>query len=357
MNNRKAVGGWSVAVVLLAMGLLLVACTSASTGQANTDQANSGQANTAQANTGQASEPPLIVVTTGIWTDVVKNVACVAGQTGALDQTGAAGSAQVVSLIPDGGDPHVFEPSLADRALLDRASLVVANGLDLEAGLADTLEAVEQAGTPVFRIGDHIDPISVSLPRDRAGLSDHDHRTDDSHEIDPHIWFDPSRVAQALPALAQGLIDQAGLVAADVNACLEQYRSQLISLDAHLADLFGQIPPEHRKLITNHDSIGYLADRYNLQVIGTISPAASTIAASSPAQLAELVELIAADDVAAIFTETQRSDDDARAIASRAGVVQLVPLFTETLGPPGSGAETYIGLLTTDAERITNALS
>lgn len=311
---------------------------------------------------------PLIIATTGIWADIVRNVAC-------------DGAAEVTMLIPDGGDPHAFEPSLADRARLERSSLVVANGLNLEAGLRDTLEAVEQAGTPVFRIGNFIDTIAVSIPTNRAGsfrstspatnrtsptsnrtspaASPASNRTNpaSNRTTDPHIWFDPYRVSNALPSLVQHLIDHTDLSEAVVNTCLVQYRSELAVLDARLADIFAAIPAERRLLVTSHDSLGYLADRYGLEVVGTVSPAASTIAATNPSQLTQLVKLIAADGVPAIFTETQRSTDDAEALASRAGIVQLVSLFTENLGPPGSGADTYTGLLATDAQRIAGALT
>ncbi len=326
----------------LAAIVLLAACSNADDNTTSTAASGSGASN----------EPPLVVATTGIWADVVKNVACSsisgAGQDHSLP-------VRVVTLIPEGGDPHVFEPSLADRALLDNANLIVANGLNLEAGLADTLEAAEQAGTRVFRIGDQFDTISVALPSDHAGRADNtDHN--DSREVDPHIWFDPSRVASALGALAQSLIDNTGLEAELINSCQQQYHSELLALDARLADQFNQIPADRRKLVTNHDSLGYLANRYNFQIVGTISPASSTIAATNPAQLAELAELITEDDVAAIFTETQRSTDDAEALVSRSGDVLLVPLYTETLGRPGSGADSYIGMLSIDTDRIVDAL-
>ncbi len=351
----------------LAAVVLLAACSGA----------DDSTASTADNSSGVDSEPPLVVATTGIWADVVRNMTCSVVSGAGQDHSLVV---RVVTLIPEGGDPHVFEPSLADRALLDSANLIVANGLNLEAGLADTLEAAEQAGTAVFRIGNHIDTISAAVPSDHAGLAEpansddqadpggntgsdgHSHERndsrerDDSRETDPHIWFDPSRVSAALSALAQSLIDHTGLEAELIDPCQQQYQSELLALDTRLADQFSQIPTNRRKLITNHDSLGYLANRYGLQIVGTISPAASTIAATNPAQLAELAKLIVEDGVAAIFTETQRSTDDAEALVSRAGDVLLVPLYTETLGAPGSGADSYIGMLSTDADRIVDAL-
>jgi len=92
---------------------------------------------------------PTIMATTSIWADIVANVAC-------------DGQAEVITLIPPGGDPHAFQPSLQDRGRMESAVMIVANGLDLEEGLGDTLEAVEEAGTPVFHMADHIETIGFA---------------------------------------------------------------------------------------------------------------------------------------------------------------------------------------------------
>ena len=96
----------------------------------------------------QLVDPQLVLATTGIWADVVKNIAC-----------DDMGEVQVEAIIPVGGDAHGFEPSLADRERMESADLLVANGLWLEEGLEDTIEAVEGSGVPVFRIGEHINTI------------------------------------------------------------------------------------------------------------------------------------------------------------------------------------------------------
>ncbi len=99
------------------------------------------------------SPPPIggavVVATTSIWADITANVAC-------------DGLADVRTIIPPGGDPHSFEPSLRDRETLDDADLIVANGLSLEESLEDTIDAVESGGVPVLRVGDGLDPIPTA---------------------------------------------------------------------------------------------------------------------------------------------------------------------------------------------------
>lgn len=288
---------------------------------------------------------PTIITTTSIWADVVANLAC-------------DGSAMVEPLVPVGADPHVFEPSLADRRRLDDADLVVANGLRLEEGLDDTLDASVEAGTPVVRIAEHVGTIDYGAGERRGDGGGADADDEHGHDTgeDPHVWLDPVRVAGVLAPLANRLVADAGLDRSTVDGCLDAYRAELLALDSEIEQLVAPIPDPQRTLVTNHDSLGYFADRYGFEIIGTIIPAPSGLAEANPAQLEALADLIAATGTPAVFAETQHSLDVAEALAARVGDVQVVTLFTGTLGPDGSGADTYVGLLRTNAELITNAL-
>ncbi len=289
------------------------------------------------------SDVPKILVTTGIWGDVVANVAC-------------GGIADVETVIPVGGDPHGFEPSLRDRERMENADLVVANGLSLETQLEDTLAAVEDSGTPVFKIAEQVETISFSSGH--AGEDDHADE-DDGHghgSEDSHVWFDPVRVSGALNDLAQHLIDDAGVDGDAVAACLSDYQAELAALDQELEDLLGELSADERKLVTNHDALAYFADRYGFEIIGTVLPSTSVLAETNPAQLEELAETIEHEGVKAVFAETVHSSDETEALASRVGDVEVVTLYTGSLGPSGSGAEDYVGFMRTNARLIVDAL-
>jgi zinc/manganese transport system substrate-binding protein len=285
----------------------------------------------------------VIVATTSIWADVAGNLAC-------------DGLAEIETVIPIGGDPHSFEPSLQDREVLENADLIVANGLLLEESLEDTIDAAEQHGTPVFRFADHMTPLET----DEAGHDD----ADDAHEVgdahaggDPHVWFDPTRVAAAMPALRDALVDGAGLDAGRVDACLDGYESAIANTDREVAARLDTIPTDRRKLVTNHQALGYFAEHYGFEVLGAVIPSPSTLAEANPADLQALVDLVAEARVPAIFAEAQHSSVEADALAEAIGDVEVVTLFTDSLGPEGSGADTYLGLLATDARLIVDALS
>ena len=330
--------GWSAVATAGALALAGAACGDDDLGDAT---AASGQ--------------PSVVVTTSIWADVVANLVC-------------DGGVRVETIIPPGGDPHGFEPSLADRGRLDRAALVVANGLLLEEGLDDTLDAVADAGTPVFRIGEHIDTLEYGLDdHDDEDDGDHDDEDDGDHDDeehlhgghegdDPHVWFDPSRVAAVLPELGEQLAAHTGLNAATIDDCIGAYRDELVAVDTEIAEMVATVPEERRTLVTSHESLGYFADRYGFEVIGTVLPLASGLAQTNPAQLEELARLIEDNGVPAIFAETPHADDDVRALQDRVGDIDVVPLNAGTLGEPGSSADSYVGLLRTNAVLIVDAL-
>ncbi|MCY4458630.1 MAG: metal ABC transporter substrate-binding protein, partial [Acidimicrobiaceae bacterium] len=199
---------------------------------------------------------------------------------------------------------------------------------------------------------------------DAVDEDDHGHEEtggevdDHGHEAgDPHVWFDPQRVKETLSELQQLAVEHVGLDSDAVASCLNDYSSELDSLDAEISALLGQIPESNRKLITNHDALAYFADRYEFEIVGTVIPSTSTMAETNPAQLAELAEVIEHEGVPAIFAENLHNSDDAEVLAARVGAVEVVTLYTGSLGPAGSGAEDYLGFMRTNAQLITDALT
>jgi zinc/manganese transport system substrate-binding protein len=265
---------------------------------------------------------PYVITTTGIWADVVGDVAC-------------DGGFDVRTLLPPGADAHSGEPSLRDREELDGAALVVANGLGLEEGLDDTLSAVADGGVPVLRVAEHVEPLAAD-------------------PTDPHVWFDPTRVRAAVPAIGDALV-AAGGNRDRIAACVADAQAALTDLDAELEATLAAVPAERRVLVTNHDSLGYFAERYDFAVLGSILPSTSTLTEASAGELEALGEAIEAEGVPAIFAETSSSTEGAESLADQLGV-EVVELYTESLGPPGSGVESYADLMRYDARAVAEAL-
>lgn len=263
-----------------------------------------------------AGGPAPLVATTTIWADVTSHVAC---------------GEQVDSIVPGGADPHSFEPSLRDRELLGDAGAVIANGGGLEASLMDLVETAADDGVPVVVVADHVDVV----------------------DGDPHVWQDPRRVIAALDAIESAVV-VAGRDPAAVAACADAYRSQLTALDEDIVATLAPVPAERRVMVTNHDAFGYFAERYGLQIIGTVIPSLSTLGEASAGQLAELADAIEGNDVPAIFAERLGSATEAEALAKRLGV-DVVELDSDALAPDGA-ASTYAGMMRANAAAIAAAL-
>jgi ABC-type Zn uptake system ZnuABC Zn-binding protein ZnuA len=313
---------------------------------------------------------PRVVATTSILGDIVANV--------------AGGSLDVEVLMPREADPHTFEASARQAALLRDADLVVSNGLGLEEGLSDLLAAAEDDGVEVLAVGERLDPMRVGAddggghehesegahgdedaPDDGDGTHDdedaHDdgdgtHDDEDAHDggLDPHVWMDPVRMMTAVDLIADAL-DEAGVEGVAGSAA--DYRAEIGELSDSIVDRIATVPPDERVLVTNHDTLGYYADRFGLEVVATVVPGATTSGETSASGFAELIALIEDRDVAAVFASTAEDTRLAETISDRVGrEVAVVALFAGSLGPDGSGAEDYLGLLDVTTDLLVGSL-
>jgi zinc/manganese transport system substrate-binding protein len=146
-----------------------------------------------------------------------------------------------------------------------------------------------------------------------------------------------------------------GVDAEALEANAAAYIAELEALDAEVEEILAVVPEDRRLLVTNHDAFGYFADRYDFEVLGSIIPGGSTLASASARDLAELASTIGELDVPAVFAETTTSSQLAETLAGEADV-EIVELFSGSLGAPDSGAGTYIEMVRTNAERIAAAL-
>jgi zinc/manganese transport system substrate-binding protein len=278
-----------------------------------------------------------IVVTTSTLGDLVSSV--------------VGSDATVEILMPIGADPHSFSPSSRQVAALSDADLVVTNGLGLEENFSDVLEGVIGDGGRVLDLGSMLDPIPFGVD-----YEDHEEEEDDDdHTLDPHIWMDPLRMAEAARFVAEALSDVDDGV--DWTARAASYSADLNELHTEIEGMLSPIDDSERYLVTNHDALGYFAARYGFEVIGTVIPGGSTLGDPSSEDLASLVATMRELGVSVVFAETTRPSVLAEAVAAElGGEVQVVELFTGSLGEHGSGAETLIDLLRLDATRIAEAL-
>ena len=241
--------------------------------------------------------------------------------------------ATVTVLIPDGQDPHEFEPSAKDIESLNNANIVVSNGLDFEEGLEETLENAKTAGVNVFMVADHVTVREVDEPT-------HNHSA-----FDPHVWLSPGAMLEMLPELSEAI---GAAIGADLGAQRTALESTLAALDSEIKQIMSGFTCE---LVSGHDEMGYFADRYGCEVIGAVIPSLSTTSEASAGELADLKAEVEARGVAAIFTGLGTSPDVAEQLASELGV-KAVTLSTHFL----DGAANYQEFMLRMVNQIAEAL-
>ena len=252
--------------------------------------------------------------------------------------------ANVIVSIPNGQDPHDWEPSAKDIETINKADLVVQNGLGLEGGMEKTLELAKNNGVKFFSASDHITIRHVSQGE---GIPSEDPDQAIGAE-DPHIWMDPLTIKSVVAALANELNKDFNL---DVSSQAVDLENRLDSLNKEVADMVAGIPESDRKLVTGHESMGYFADRYNFKLVGVIIPSITTQAEVSARDLSDLKKSIQDNQVKAIFTELGTNPNVAKAIGDETGV-KVVELTTHTIPPDGS----YFTFLRNLTKVITDGL-
>ena len=251
---------------------------------------------------------------------------------------------EVFSLVPTDGDPHTFQPGVLAVTRVADADIVFTVGLGLEAAWLDELVRNAAADpSRIVKLGEAADP------RDVAGAGDR-------RIPDPHFWLDPLRVGQAIDEIAARLsvLDPEREISYGENAAVYRYR--LGVLHAEITEQVASVPPERRVLVTSHDSFRYFAARYGFRIVGAVIPGVTTEREASAAELARLTDAIRANDVPAVFAEASVSDRLVSAVAGETGARVVGSLRVGALGSPGSGADTYIGMMRADVEAIVEAL-
>lgn len=288
-----------------------------------------------------------VVATTNIVGDLVSNIG---GER--IDLT---------VLLAPGADPHAFEPTPQDVAAVAEANVILTNGLGLEEFLA---ELIENAGgsAPVIALAEGVEP------RQLAGGQGHNHK-DDSAEVaasepeeeahhsgvDPHAFMTAENAGIFVENIEQALSALDPANAETYIAHAEAYQAQLAELEAWIQTQIEAIPVENRKMVTDHEAYGYYADHYGLEIIGAVIPAYSTGASPSAQELAALQDAIAAYGVKAVFVGTTVNPAMAGQVANDTGI-RLVPLYSDSLGEAGSGAETYLDYMRYNTNAIVEAL-
>ena len=274
-------------------------------------------------------------------------------------------------LMPPEANPHTYEPAPQDAGTIADADLVFYTGLMYEpAPLIELLENSVCGSEALAEVGESVFPIEFKEgghddhhdDHGEKGHDDHDEEVHDDHSgheghghgaYDPHFWFDPNRVVYAAEFIESKLIERDPSNTASYQAAGEAYVNVLNSLTGQVSQLIASIPSQNRKLITTHESLGYLEAKFGLEVLSTIIPDLDSSNEISPSQLVGVIDVIEDNNVKVIFIEAEAPSVYSETIVAETGIKAVEGLWVETLRP----GQTYPEFLITAVELIVENLT
>ena len=359
----------------IAMSLILVACGGSTSEDVVENETTSIQ----------SEESLKVVVTTPMLGEFVKQVA---GENITLD-----------ILMSPGVNPHTYEPSPLDASKIADADIVFYIGIKYEtSSLLKLIENTASTDTTLIEVGEEIDPIEFKDGEHDHGHDDHDEDGHDDHDEDghddhdedghddhdedghddhdedghdddkdghegheghdhgsedPHFWFDPVRVAMAVEVIKDSLVSLDPANSSTYEANADNFISELTDLDAQVKELIESVPEDSRKIVTTHESLGYLEARYGIEVFATIVPSLDSSDEISPSQIAGVIEVIEDNDIKILFVESEAPSVYAETVAAEAGIIAVTGLNVETL----KDGQTYSDFLISNVTLIVESLN
>ena len=340
MNNKPM-----FKYAVLALSLILVACTGSGTDESSCREREDG-------------DTLNVLATTPMIGEFVSQV--------------GGDNINLTVLMPPEANPHTYDPSPQDATTIADADLVFFTGLKYEpAPLLKLLESSACSPEVLAEVGESVFPVEFK----EGGHDDHDDHGEEGHDdeeeghddeeeghdeheghdhgaYDPHFWFDPNRVSYAAEYIEGKLIQYDPANEESYKSLTDTFTTELKGLVNEVIELIGMIPSGNRKLITTHESLGYLEAKFGLEVLATIIPSLDSSDEVSPSDLVEVIEVIEEEGVKVMFVESETPSVYAETLAQETGITLVTGLYVETLKPNQS----YSEFLISNVELIVNNL-
>jgi zinc/manganese transport system substrate-binding protein len=284
----------------------------------------------AQVGSSSGDKPSVVATTTQI-ADFARNV--------------GGGAVDVHQILQPNTDPHEYEPRPSDVTATAGAKLVLENGDNLDSWM-EKVVSESGADAQVVDLGAHL---PVHIAGETSGP--------EASRYDPHWWHDPVNAEAAVREIRDAMIaaDPSQRRTFERNA--SEYLGRLQTLDAGIKRCFASVPPDRRKLVTDHDAFNYFAQRYGIQVVGAVIPSQTTEAQASAGDISQLADEVRREHVQAIFPESSLNPDVAHALAKQTGAISDLTLYGDTLGPAGSAGATYLAMEQANANAMVRGFT
>jgi manganese/iron transport system substrate-binding protein len=296
--------------------------------------------------TRETRQIPKVVATTTILCDMTKRI--------------AAETIELICLLQPGVDAHVYEATPQQRKAIEDAHLILYSGYNFE---PDLIQLIQSTSNPAARIA--VAEKAVPQPL-MGGEHDHGHGQEDNPppkgeqpepEVpDPHVWQNAANGSQMATVIQQELAklvpEQASIYARNAKALT----TELTQIHTWIQAQIATIPAAARKLVTTHDAMTYYSHAYHIPVEGALQ-GLSTEEKPTAKRIKELVDEVKAAEVRTIFAELVVNPKVIQAVARAANVkVSDRKLYSDSLGEPGSEADTYPKLLIANTKTIVQGL-
>ena len=255
-------------------------------------------------------------------------------------------------IMPPEADPHSYEPSPQDAGTIADADLVFYTGLKYEpAAVVKLLESSACSTDVLAVVGETVFPIEFE---EEGGDDEEGHEGHGHGAYDPHFWFDPNRVIYAAEYIEGKLVELDPSNTASYESAGSAYTDELKGLVGQVSDLISTVPSQNRKLITTHESLGYLEAKFGLEVLSTIIPNLDSNNEISPSQLVGVIDVIEDNSVKVIFIEAEAPSVYAETIVAETGIKAVEGLWVETLKEGQSYPEFLIDAVELIVENLRN---
>lgn len=263
----------------------------------------------------------------------------------------------VITLVPPGGDAHVYQPKPGDAKNIARADLVVVNGLGME-GWIDRLIAASGYKGRIATASTGVTPQTMAEEDD----DDHDHDSkaaakDDGkpHIVtDPHAWQNVANGAIYIRNITAALTAIDPAHAAGYEARAKAYLAGLADLDAWVKAQIATVPEAKRRVITSHDAFGYFGSAYGITFLAPLG--ISTDADPSAAHVGELIKQMRAEHIKALFIENMTDPRLVQQLAREAHAVVGGTLYSDSLSKAGGPADTYVKMFRNNVPAMVAAM-
>lgn len=248
---------------------------------------------------------------------------------------------ELKGILKPGADPHVYEPVPLDTQALEEADLILYNGYNLEPGLIKLMNSTGGKAKK-FAVGEVVQPLDFNY--------------NGRKQPDPHVWGDAKNAIEMVNAIRDRLIELSPEDKEKFTQNAAQLTNELQQLDTWIGQQIQTIPANQRKLVTTHDAFQYYARAYGIPVAGTLI-GISTEEQPSAQTVKRLSDSVKQAGVPAIFAETTINPALIQTVAEEAGI-KIAPqqLYSDSIGAPGSEADTYVKMLVVNTRAIVKAL-